>query len=109
MTKWTRRRWIAVGLIAAALLLGIYAFAVEPYWIQVTSHEVGTGSREMTILHITDLHFSTPGSREKRLLEILLEFKPDLIVITGDSIVQDYDQAAFTELMAKLRAPRRSR
>jgi predicted MPP superfamily phosphohydrolase len=105
MPKWTRGRWIAVGLVAAALLLSIYAFGIEPYWIQVTWHDVGTGSRKMTILHITDLHFSTPGSREKRLLEILLEFKPDLIVITGDSIVRNYDQATFTELMAKLKAP----
>lgn len=99
------KRRVAAGIAAVCLLLGVYGFAIEPYWIEVTRHEVGTGSREMVVLHITDLHFSTPGSRERKILEVMLEDKPDLIVITGDSIVQGYDQAAFTEFMAKLRAP----
>src|SRR5262245_20873269 len=105
MTKWPRKRRMAAGMGAAALLLAIYGFWIEPYWIQVTSHEVGSGSREMVILHLTDLHFSTPGRRERRVLEIQEAFKPDLIVITGDSIVRNYDQRTFTEFMSKLRAP----
>src|SRR6187431_3073092 len=105
MAKWPRKRRIAVGLAVAALLLPLYGFGIEPYWIDVTRHDVGTGNRDMVVLHLTDLHFSTPGVREQRILEILAESKPDLIVITGDSIVRNYDQATFTEFMAKLRAP----
>ena len=105
MAKRLSKRRVAAGLGVAGLLLTIYTFAIEPYWIEVTRHDVGTGDREMVVLHITDLHFSTPGSRERKLLEVMAEAKPALIVITGDSIVRGYDQAAFTELMSKLQAP----
>lgn len=59
MTKERRRRvkkWILGALAALPPLLGIYAFGVEPYWIQVTRHETGSGAREVRILHLTDIH-----------------------------------------------------
>jgi|SRR6185295_5449401 predicted MPP superfamily phosphohydrolase len=105
MTLRLSKRRVAAGVGAFGLLLGLYAFAIEPYWIDVTRHEVGAGSREMVVLHLTDLHFSTPGVRERKVLEVMAEARPDLIVITGDSIVRSYDQAAFTEFMGKLQAP----
>lgn len=99
------KRWALVALVAAPPLLAVYAFWIEPYWVQVTRHEVGTGPREVVVLHLTDLHFSEPGIRERRVLEIVEETKPDLIVITGDSILHGYDQAAFTAFMSRLQAP----
>ena len=105
MTLRLSKRRVAAGIGAFVLLLGLYAVAIEPYWIEVTRHEVGTGSREMVVLHITDLHFSTPGSRERKILDVMAEARPDLIVITGDSIVPGYDQATFTVFMSKLQAP----
>jgi len=93
-----------IGLLALGPILLFYAWAIEPYWIEVTRHDVGEGPRDVVILHLTDLHFSEPGSRERRVLEILAETKPDLIVITGDSILRDYNQAAFTEFLSQLHA-----
>ena len=99
------KRKVAAGMGVLGVLLAAYGFVIEPYWLDVTRHEVGSGTREMVVLHITDLHFSTPGRRERKIQEVMADSKPDLIVITGDSIVKGYDQAAFTEFMATLKAP----
>jgi predicted MPP superfamily phosphohydrolase len=104
-----RKRRLRRGLLAALVLLppllAAYAFWIEPYWIQVTRHETGEGPREIKIVHLTDLHFKTEGSRERRVLEILEEEKPDLIVITGDSITDGFDPEAFTAFLSRIRAP----
>jgi uncharacterized protein len=103
--KRSRKRRVLIGISVAVALVALYSFVIEPHWIEVTHHDVGTGARETVVLHLTDLHFSEPGRRERRVLEILAETKPDLIVITGDSIVRGYNQAAFTEFLSKLQAP----
>ncbi len=98
------RRGAIVASVALPPLLALYAFFVEPYWIEVTRHEAGEGPREVKIVHLTDIHFKTAGYRERRVLEILEEEKPDLIVITGDSILDGFDPAGFTDFLSKLKA-----
>ncbi|MGH9714516.1 MAG: metallophosphoesterase [Candidatus Acidiferrales bacterium] len=64
-----------------------YAFLVEPYWIEVTHYEIqGNVAAPLKIAHLTDLHTHGIGRRERRMLEILAAEKPDIIVITGDSL-----------------------
>ena len=99
------KKRLTAGAGVLGILIAFYGCAIEPRWIEVTRHDVGSGPREIVILHLTDLHFSTPGRNERRVLEIVAEARPDLIVITGDSIVRNYDQEAFTQFMAKLQAP----
>lgn len=103
--KWSRKVRVAVGLPLLGVLLLVYSCAVEPYWIQVTHHDVGQGTREIRILHLTDIHFSTSGSRERKVLAVVAEEKPDLIVMTGDNILRDFDVPGFREFLASLKAP----
>lgn len=98
-------RRLFIGLVTLPVGLGLYACGVEPYWIEVTRHEVGDGAREVTLLHLTDLHVSTPGRRERRVLEIVNGARPDLIVITGDSILSNFDPPEFTRFLSELKAP----
>jgi len=95
--------------ILAALLLGYAAF-IEPYWIEVTRHtfRVPPGiklSAPLKIAHLTDLHTSGLGRREKKLLAILAAEKPDLIVITGDSVASGGAYKETRPLLAQLHAP----
>ena len=90
---------------ALALLLGVYAFFVEPYWVEVTHHEIGEGENRLVILHLTDVHFVSPGMREERILEVAAETSPDLIVITGDTISSGFDPAQLTAFLKQLSAP----
>src|SRR5436190_9799524 len=100
-----RLRRILLGLGVASVLLLLYTGAVEPYWLELTRHDVGTGSRTLRILHLTDLHFTTAGLRERRILEIVREEKPDIIVLTGDSIKADFDPRGLTDFFSSLKAP----
>ena len=63
------------------------AFFLEPNWIQVTHHTIGARiSKPLKIAHLTDLHTSRVGFREKSLVRSLDREKPDVIVITGDTL-----------------------
>jgi predicted MPP superfamily phosphohydrolase len=81
-----RRRGISI-ILAGIAAIAAYALFVEPYWIEVTHYEIqGQVAAPLKIAHLTDLHTHGIGRRERRMLEILAEEKPDLIVITGDSL-----------------------
>jgi predicted MPP superfamily phosphohydrolase len=81
-----RRRGVSI-ILAVIAAIAAYAMFVEPYWIAVTHYEIqGQVAAPLKIAHLTDLHTHGIGRRERRMLEILAEEKPDLIVITGDSL-----------------------
>lgn len=84
--------------IAVTALLILYAFAVEPDWVEVTrttlpavpreaarSDEPAHPERAIRVLHLSDLHGSSPGPREAAVLATLEREKPDLVVLTGDT------------------------
>src|SRR5215813_3097568 len=111
-----RPRARLAALALAGALPALYAFGVEPSWIEVTRHYVdGPVDPPLTVAHLSDLHSCGIGRRERRLLEILDAEKPDAIVVTGDSLVdgelfgprtssrEAYARAA--ELLGRLKAP----
>jgi uncharacterized protein len=74
-----------VGLLL--VLVGVDAFLIEPDWIEATHHRVVAPlSSPLKIAHLSDLHTYGLGRREQRMLALLAEEQPDVIVITGDSI-----------------------
>jgi hypothetical protein len=96
----------AVQLIIAAASL--YALWIEPFHIRVTHAELRSsklddtplpGSRSsIRLLHISDLHVERITPRETKLLSLVEDLNPDLIVLTGDylnlSSVRDPDAQA---------------
>ena len=103
--KLTLKRGI-IGVFTLGLLALADAFFVEPNWIQVTHHTLHARiSRPLKIAHVTDLHTSRIGFRERSLLHTLEREKPDVIVITGDSLSPwgSYDDER--PLLASLHAP----
>jgi predicted MPP superfamily phosphohydrolase len=96
----------------------VYAAAVEPYWIEVTRHQVAAPvDPPHKLAQLTDLHVHRLGRREESMLALLEQEKPDVIVITGDSLI-DGDvlvprkerrsavaYARTAELLERLRAP----
>lgn len=96
----------------AALLRGAM---VEPRRLGLTrlhvkSDRLPPGTPPIRILHIGDLHLERPGQREDRLLELVREAKPDLILLTGDYVNTSFNQdantlAAVRDLLGQLSAP----
>jgi uncharacterized protein len=117
MERTRRRAWIA-SLALGGALLALYAFGVEPAWIEVTRHRVDAPlDPPLTLAHLSDLHSFGIGRRERRLLEQLDAERPDAIVITGDSMVdgalfgprpgsrEDQAYARAAPLLGRLHAP----
>lgn len=57
-----------------------------------------------TIAHLSDLHMTSLGYREKKVLDFLEHLKPDIIVLTGDYIGWSGNAGPALEFLAKLRA-----
>ncbi|HEX2208551.1 MAG TPA: metallophosphoesterase, partial [Longimicrobium sp.] len=88
--RMTRRRFVALaGGSAVAALAGI-AWLVEPRRVQFTHHTVNARTspeqRAVRIVQITDLHLQSVGRMHRRIAEKVRRLRPDLIVITGDSV-----------------------
>jgi len=107
-SAWLRSRKVRL-LFAVVVILGsiaAYAALIEPDWIEVTHHTVAANiGTPIKIAHLTDIHTSGLGPRESRMLEIIDAERPDLIVITGDSINITSDYPGFRDVLMKLHAP----
>lgn len=81
--RWRLRR--AVVLLVAAGLVD--ALVVEPRWVERTHVALNAPLRSpLRVLHLTDLHGSGLGLRERAVLRAVDEEKPDVIVLTGDTV-----------------------
>ena len=90
-------------------ILGLYGFLIEPYevevrhlWIQcsvfadVLEGRVG--------IHISDLHISEIGRREKKVLELVKAINPDIIFLSGDYIKWGGNLVGALNFLSKLKA-----
>jgi predicted MPP superfamily phosphohydrolase len=99
----------AVNLAISGAFL--YATWIEPFYIGVTQVELRSpklnGHTPLRLLHISDVHVERTTAREERLLRLVEELDPDVIVITGDylNLTYVYDtkaQADAHDLLARL-------
>jgi predicted MPP superfamily phosphohydrolase len=106
-----RAIWIAIAFLLAEAAAMVDGFLIEPYWIEVTHHTIHAGMpafgiAPLKIAHLTDLHTHGVGVLERRLLAKLAAEKPDVIVITGDTLsgfTGTYEEVH--ELLKDLHAP----
>jgi predicted MPP superfamily phosphohydrolase len=79
-------RWAFLFLVLLAAAAAVDALLIEPYFIEVTHHELhGPVTAPLKIAHLSDIHAFGFGRREREMLRILEKEKPDIILITGDS------------------------
>jgi predicted MPP superfamily phosphohydrolase len=95
--------------------LAVDGFYVEPQALGVTkltlSGPAFLPDRPLRLVHLTDLHVERLTRRERDLVARVAALQPDLIVLTGDYINQEYlnDPAArqaAREVLSQLHAPR---
>jgi uncharacterized protein len=78
---------------ALVFLLSVYVHKIEPNWWEVTQNEIQMPGLDRAfdgyrIVQITDLHAGDGISRAnlEKVVELVNEQKPDLVVITGDHV-----------------------
>lgn len=109
----TARRgfWRRVGRLSWRLaLLGaaLWAWAkyVEPSWIETTRHRVALPiERAVKLAHLTDVHTIGLWRKEVKLLALLDEARPDVVVMTGDTLHQGGTFEECRPLLERLKAP----
>jgi uncharacterized protein len=87
----SRRRFLSLAPAAGVTLaLAAEAFVREPNQVAVTRRVVRErstpGDVPITIAHLSDLHLSEIGMRERRVAELMAQSPPSVLLITGDSV-----------------------
>ncbi len=116
----TVSRSAVIGLgVLLALNLGLLALEVDSFYIEPQSLSI-TGltvpgpalapGRPLRIVHLSDLHVERLTHREGNLVAQVAALQPDVIVLTGDYLNQDYvgdpaSRADAREVLAQLHAP----
>ena len=100
------RKFLIIFAAVAGLIVAVDGFLIEPYRIEVTHSSVqALLTRPLKIAHLSDLHTSGLGRRERKLLLLLDEEHPDVIVITGDTMTWGHHHANIRPLLSRLHAP----
>ena len=69
--------------------------------ITVTRSDIPAGFDGFRIAHISDLHSARFGEDNAKLVELIAEEQPDIIVITGDAVDKPWDDLNALERTAK--------
>ena len=107
--KWSLLDKGAVAGAVVGFLIGIDAFFVEPNWITtnvvvIPSLRLTAIAADITIVHLSDLHVRpTLRLREKLLVKKVNNLKPDLIVITGDTLEKPTEISTALELLKSMK------
>src|ERR1700688_3296564 len=99
-------KFLFILAAVAGLAVAVDSFLVEPYRIEVTHSSVRAPlTRPLKIAHLSDLHTSGLGRRERQLLSLLDAEQPDVIVITGDTVTRGNQYENIRPLLSHLHAP----
>lgn len=87
--------------------LALDAFRIEPDNIQVNRYVIHANVESpLKIADLSDLHTRGIGRPERKVLAILAREKPDVILVTGDTLADPFGSyAACAKLYERLHAP----
>lgn len=102
--------WMNIWVIVLGVVgLIIYGTLVEQNQVTINhlylnNDILGTEFRGRIAVHLSDLHIKKIGRRERKVLAILDELKPDFIFLTGDYVSWDGDYETALKFFSKLKA-----
>lgn len=81
------RRALGAGLLAGAAALAYARCEAEMFTLRrVTVPVLPAGARDLTVLHLSDLHLTPHQSRKIAWVRALADLAPDFVVDTGDNM-----------------------
>jgi predicted MPP superfamily phosphohydrolase len=85
----------------------LYAYFVEPYWIEVNTIPIETEklkAASVRIVQISDLHCDKKARNEEKVVEIVNSLNPDIVVFTGDSLNTAEALGRFKDTLSRVKA-----
>ncbi len=100
---------VLLAPLAAVLIILPYSRFIEPNWIEVTKVTIRSDKftpevSKLKIVQISDLHIERIGYKEKKLLTIVNELKPDIVFITGDFVTYRKNLDLCLLFLSKIKA-----
>ncbi|MBI4861649.1 MAG: hypothetical protein HY815_15520 [Candidatus Riflebacteria bacterium] len=102
-----RRESRKISVLAAVLVLvHIWAYWIEPFWLEVTRYELTHPrlaglTRPVVVAQVSDIQVDSVGEYERRAISTLAGLKPDLVLYTGD-FAQVESEQEYARLLALL-------
>ncbi len=81
-------------LTLCTVLVGVYAFLIEPHWLKTTRVTIRTDklASPIRLAVIADVQTDRPGKYEQHVFELVADEDPDLILFAGDYLhISDED------------------
>jgi len=94
---------ILVAVLLDSLILEPYAIFLSTTTLNVHDPRVPS-NKSIKLLHLTDLHISTYGFREMRVIQLVKSLRPDVIVMTGDYVSSKEGLLGLREFLSNLRS-----
>lgn len=91
---------------ALGIFCFIYAYFIEPYRLRVNHINLASSKikKSFTLIQISDLHCDERMRNEEKLVKIINEINPDVIVFTGDAINSKEGLGIFRKTLKELKA-----
>lgn len=97
---------LRLALLLLPLSALLYTLFIEPNWVELRHYELGiNGRRAVRVALVTDLHLNSLGYRERSLIEMLEQAKPDILVLGGDVVDQRDDLPVLRVLLSRIAIP----
>src|SRR3954469_1737977 len=87
----SRRQFLTAGSGAIVAIGATDALALEPRWLEVTTHRIAVPAlpsalEGFTIAQLTDVHLESFGVLHRAIASAVHAHAPQLVVLTGDVI-----------------------
>lgn len=98
--------WLSLCALAAFLVI-VYGSFIEPRLITVRRYEIGGGTRVLKLAYLSDIHVGPYKGRRwlARLSKAVNALGPDVILLGGDYLFDDPEQAPLLDGLKALKAP----
>ena len=103
--KFSRRAFLATGLLAAPCVVAADARWLEPHWVKIRRLRLARGKPAHRFVHFTDLHHKGDRAHTRSVVDRINSLKPDFVCFTGDIMEEVKFLPEALEVLSGVKAP----
>ncbi len=103
--KFSRRAFLATGLLAAPCVVVADAMWLEPQWVRIRRLRLTQDAPAQRFVHFTDLHHKGDRAHTQSVVDKINSLKPDFVCFTGDIMEEGKFLPEALEILSGVKAP----
>ncbi|CAN5201279.1 metallophosphoesterase [soil metagenome] len=104
MPMMTRRKFLALGVLALPAAAGVNAAAIEPTALRLTRLELNPGGN-LRFVQFSDLHYKGDTRYAAEVIRTINELAPQFVCFTGDLVEHTDFAPAALDFIRQIKAP----